>query len=273
MRALIAHTRRSIEAEFGDIDPAMSHAALDHASQVARYADIQRRYSAAAETHRLWRDIFTGLGFNAAEVFHDRLHLRLQPHQNPDRAVPRSRFTSTVAFHRDTWGSNLYAQVNWWAPVWPITAGRSVALYPGLWARPLANTSRDYDLAATIERGRKEGRTALAADDLIPHLKQDVSGEETRAVVIEPGDMLLFSGAHAHAGVPNRTGLTRISLETRTLWLPDVKAGRSAPNIDGEAAWMAPGWFRRPSDGARLCEVLGVDHLAPYDGHGRSLTG
>jgi hypothetical protein len=44
-------------------------------------------------------------------------------------------------FHRDTWGTNLYAQVNWWAPVYPITAGRTVALYPTLWSRPVANTS------------------------------------------------------------------------------------------------------------------------------------
>ena len=269
VRALVAHTKKRLEAEFGAIAPDLSHKALGHGEQVARYGDIQRRYAASPEVRALWGAVFTRLGFDPAGLFHDRLHLRFQPHQEPGRAYPRTRFTSTVAFHRDTWGSNFYAQVNWWAPVWPITAGRTMAIYPGLWRRRLANTSRNFDLAAVLERARSGGRTALSADDMIPHLVEELPGARACPVVIAPGDMLLFSGAHAHAGVPNRTGRTRISLETRTLWLPDVRHARCAPNVDGEAPWMAPGWFRRLADGERLSGLLGLGHLAPYDGHGR----
>jgi hypothetical protein len=270
---LVAFTRRRLVEAFAGIEPDLSHAVLSHDQQVARYGDIQRRFSACEQTRSLWAAVFGHLGFDPATIFHDRLYLRFQPHQEADRAYPRTRFTSTVAFHRDTWGSNLYAQVNWWAPVWPITAGRTVAIYPGLWRRPLANTTRSFDLAALLERSRTGGRTALSADDMIPHLADDVRDAPAFPVLIEPGDILLFSGAHAHAGVPNCTGRTRISLETRTLWLDDVRAGRCAPNIDGEAAWMAPGWFRRLADGERLSGVLGVDHLAAYDGHGRAVPG
>jgi hypothetical protein len=269
VRELIAATRQRLEAEFGAIEPELSHAALSHDEQVARYGDIQRRYSASADIRALWGKVFTRLGFDPTQVFHDRLHLRFQPHHDLERAYPRTRFTSTVAFHRDTWGSNCYAQVNWWAPVWPITAGRTVAIYPSLWARPLANTTKLFDLAAVLERARSGGRTALAADDMIPHLSEDVGDAPACPVVIEPGDMLVFSGAHAHAGVPNHTRRTRISLETRTLWLGDVRAGHSAPNVDGQAKWMSPGWFRRLADGKKLSSVLALDHLTPYDGHGR----
>ncbi|HKD55442.1 MAG TPA: hypothetical protein VKB72_14600, partial [Steroidobacteraceae bacterium] len=70
-------------------------------------------------------------------------------------------------------------------------------------------------------------------------------------------------GAHAHVGIPNHTDLTRISLETRTVSISDVQAQRGAPNVDGEARWVAPGLFRRLSDGAPLNAILGCGRLVP----------
>jgi hypothetical protein len=83
--------------------------------------------------------------------------------------------------------------------------------------------------------------------------------------VIQPGSLIAFSAAHAHAGVPNETGLTRISLETRTLFLPDFCAGRGAPDVDGHAPWMSPGLFRRVTDGVKLPEVISVQELEPFE--------
>ena len=72
-------------------------------------------------------------------------------------------------------------------------------------------------------------------------------------VAIEPGDLLCFSGAHLHAGVPNHTGVARFSIETRTVDADDVAAGRGAPNVDGAAPRVAREWFRRVADHAPLC--------------------
>ncbi|MFC2255044.1 hypothetical protein ACETRX_36125 [Labrys portucalensis] len=115
-----------------------------------------------------------------------------------------------------------------------------------------------------LARARIAGRHAVDADDAIPHLSGAVDVGAVEPVVVEPGEVIAFSSAHAHAGVPNSTDFTRISLETRTLWIEDVAAGRGAPNVDGDAPWMAPGWFRRVSDGARLTELLGLNALEPY---------
>jgi len=192
------------------------------------------------------------------------LHLRFQPHREPEQLTPRARTTATIAFHRDTWGSNLYAQTNWWAPVYPVTAGRTFALYPGLWQRPLLNSSVTFDMRAILQRSHQDGRNAVDADEAIPHLLEAIDSQEGIAVEIEPGSLIAFSGAHAHAGVGNSTGLTRISFETRSVLIADVMAGLGAPNIDGYAPWQTPGLFRRMSDGKRLSEILGCGVIERY---------
>ena len=64
-------------------------------------------------------------------------------------------------------------------------------------------------------------------------------------MVIEPGDLLCFSGAHLHVGVPNSTGVARFSVETRTVDAEDAATRTGAPNVDGAAAEEHPEWFRR----------------------------
>jgi ectoine hydroxylase-related dioxygenase (phytanoyl-CoA dioxygenase family) len=51
-----------------------------------------------------------------------------------------------------------------------------------------------------------------------------VDADDGVPVVIDPGEIIAFSSAHAHAGVANHTGLTRVSLETRTVSIADVRA-------------------------------------------------
>jgi hypothetical protein len=93
-----------------------------------------------------------------------------------------------------------------------------------------------------------------------------VDAEGGVPVVIEPGEIIAFSSAHAHVGVPNHTGLTRVSLETRTVSIADVRAGRGAPDVDSRGRWAAPGMFHRLSDGRVLNELLGCEPLIPYAG-------
>lgn len=54
-----------------------------------------------------------------------------------------------------------------------------------------------------------------------------------RSAPPEPGELLAFSAAHLHAGIADDSGLSRLSLDTRTVWLRDVEDGRGAPDVDG----------------------------------------
>ncbi|PTT99783.1 hypothetical protein DBR45_26125, partial [Pseudomonas sp. HMWF031] len=104
---------------------------------------------------------------------------------------------------------------------------------------------------------------AVDADEAIPHLLEAIDPQQGIAVELAPGSLIAFSGAHAHAGVGNCTGLTRISFETRSLLIDDVRAGVGAPNVDGHAPWRTPGLFRRMSDRKRLDEILGCGFIEP----------
>lgn len=264
MTALVEFTRAFLEDALHPWPPQHIHRHLNHEQQTVLFATCQNEFARSAEMQRLWQAVIEQLGLNPESLACDRLHLRFQPHREPEQFTPRARTTATIAFHRDTWGSNMYAQTNWWAPVYPVTAGRTFALYPGLWQRPLLNSSVTFDMRAILQRSHQAGRNAVDADEAIPHLLEVIDSEEGIAVEIDPGSLIAFSGAHAHAGVGNSTGLTRISFETRSVLIADVVAGLGAPNIDGFAPWQTPGLFRRMSDGERLNEILGCGVIERY---------
>lgn len=264
MTALVALTRAWLEDALHPWAPPEIHRYLSHDEQTLRFAQCQNAFARSKEVREHWRAVVESLGLAPDALACDRLHLRFQPHREPRQSTPRARTTATIAFHRDTWGSNLYAQTNWWAPIYPITTGRTFALYPHLWQQTLRNCSADFDMRAILERSHRDGRNAVDADEAIPHLLEAIDPQQGVAVDIAPGSLIAFSGAHAHAGVGNNTGLTRISFETRSVLIDDVLAGLGAPNIDGHAPWRTPGLFHRMSDTRRLNDILGCGFIEPY---------
>jgi len=263
MQALVAFAQAFLAEQCAPHEPATIHRHLDRDALAQRLDAVQRTFSNMPEAKALWRALFEAVGFDADETVRDRLILRFQPPIPRDGEPHRARSTATVGFHRDSWGTNLYAQVNWWAPVYPITAGRTFAFLPELFDRPLPNDSADFDLAAVMDRVRSAGAGG-ERPKMAPRPLEQIDPADGLPVVIDPGEIIAFSAQHAHVGVPNRTDLTRISLETRTLRLSDQRAGRGAPNVDGRARWIAYGLFRRLSDGALLKDILGVDALEPF---------
>ncbi|MDB6142184.1 MAG: hypothetical protein JWP80_1228 [Pseudomonas sp.] len=261
MAELVNFTQGFLQDAMFPHHPTRIHRLWSPAQQAEHFTRYQRDFHQAQEVQRLWATLMQSLGLDLTGLACDRLHLRFQP---PRFDSSRARATATIAFHRDTWGSNLYAQTNWWAPIYPINAERTFAMYPQLWDRALLNSSAEFDLPALLERSRAGGRNSVDADQAIPHLLEPVDVSQAQPVVIDPGSIIAFSGAHAHAGVANHTDLTRISFETRTLWIDDLRRGRGAPNVDGHARWMAPGFFQRMSDGQRLNALLGCGYVAPF---------
>ena len=265
MQAIIAASRSHAEACLALLHPTRAHNDLSREALVDTFGAYRRDYHKNAAIQALWSDLFAALGFDLDNIARDRTLARVQvpfeqsPNHNSDLV------TAPLAFHRDTWGSNVYAQVNWWAPIYPITAERTMQMFPDLWDRPLKNTSGAFDLLDVVEAQQKSGRRQKTPDDHIPHLAEDDIQSTPQPVIIEPGDIIAFSGAHAHGSVPNSTDTARLSLETRTVAIDDVRAGRGAPNLDGHAKWMAPGWFTRISDGAALNDVLGMPKFVEND--------
>ena len=205
--------------------------------------ELRDRFRGDSRVDRLMRSALEQVGVGAARTYWDPPRLRIVP-PTSERGV------GTIGFHRDTWGSNVLAQTNWWLPLRPLTGERTIAFYPEYWSKPIANTSAEWDLAAIRER-RRAGEPI---DDLpiVPTPSEPVdTGSELR-IVVEPGDLLCFSGAHLHASVPNTSAEARVSVELRTVNRDDLERSRGAPDLDGCAPVIPYYWFRSMLDGEPL---------------------
>ena len=206
-------------------------------------AEYQERFRKDPRCERLLRSALEQVGVVAARTYWDSVYLRIVP-PTAERSI------GTIGFHRDTWSSNVLQQTNWWLPLRPLSEERTIAFYPGYWSKPIANTRADWDLAEIRERRRAGEPT----EDLpiVPEPTEPVATASELRMVIEPGDLLCFSGAHLHASVPNHSDRTRVSAELRTVNLDDLREGRGAPDLDGQAPHVPLEWFRSMEDGSPL---------------------
>ena len=243
MAGLVARAGAMAEAAFAPHPPPLAQSSFAPEEFLARAAVLRRSFMRDPESRVALRAVIESLGLAPASTYADRLILRLQPSGD----THSGRRVRDLPPHRDTWGSNLMAQINLWGPVFPLDPGATMVIWPTLFARPVPNTSASWDLVRL--------REAPGRHPLLPELRGSLDdGAPEVPIVIAPGDLLCFSGAHLHASRPNRTGRVRVSVDTRTLDLTDLEAGRGAVNVDGRAPHVAREWFHRMSDGAGLAE-------------------
>ncbi len=240
MVALAAQARAMAAGAFAPHAPPEAQASLDAAEFRTRAAALRRAFMRDARVRASFRAVIESLALDPAATYADRLILRLQP----GAATHRGRRMRDLPAHRDTWGSNVMAQINLWGPVFPVEAGATMVIWPALFDRAVPNTSAEWDL----ERLREDpGRYPL-----LPECRAPLDDAAAVPVLIDPGDLLCFSGAHLHASRPNRTGRTRLSLDTRIVDQDDARAERGPANVDGRAPRVVHEWFRSVATGERL---------------------
>lgn len=240
---LVARLRDLAQAELG-CDPGETHRHYpEPAAQAAAAQALRDAVGRDAPARGLLQEGLHEVGVDLDATFGDVLKLRLQP----PAADQDSALVAPLAAHRDTWGSNVMAQANWWAPVLPVTANRTMALFPHLFRAAVANDSASWDLEDFLA-ARRAGRPY----PMLPRATESPAWATAVPLVIAPGDLLCFSGAHLHASVPNTTDLTRLSMEWRTVNGSDARAGRGAPDVDHAAPWVCHHWFTSLKTGTRL---------------------
>lgn len=245
VRALVERLAGHCRAHLGD-DPESVHERCPEAEVNELAETLRRAVMDDPGTAEALNAALEAVGMDLERTFGDGLKQRVQ------MADSRSgkRMVSPLRAHRDTWGTNVMAQVNWWAPVFPTTPERTIALYPAYFGAPVANDSEGWDFRELLRRLRAEGPDPDYP--LLPLADAEPPRETALPISLVPGDLMCFSGAHLHASVPNTTGRTRLSFETRTVNAADVAAGRGAPNVDGAALRTTYQLFRRLTDGEKL---------------------
>jgi hypothetical protein len=241
----------------GDFHPSEAYRHFEKADFVAIVEPLQRKFTNDETARNLFRRALDECGVDLPRTYWDWFPLRIQPGETSHDSMS----TAGLHAHRDSWYSNMYAQTNWWAPIYPLEAERAVAFHPIYYDRPVANNSDGWDLqefrAARAEVRARNGSTEEvrnAYPAIRPTEPIDTSSE--LVFVIEPGDLLNFSLAHLHESIPNSTDRARFSTEIRTLHLDDVMARTGAPNVDSRSTGDAFGDFFHMTDNQRIVDAM-----------------
>lgn len=219
-----------IDEAFSGRDPELAQFDLRVDEYAAILSTLKPRFIHHSESKRFLQLLIHERGCDLSTTYFDVPRLRT--------STSHGYLTTGIAYawhpHRDTWYSAPQAQINYWMPVYEISAGNAMAFHPEYFDRPVANNSEIYNYylwnathrAAAASNVRGEARP-------LPGPTEPVDLSSSTVFVTQVGGMLEFSGQHLHSSVPNTTGRTRFSIDFRTVDIEDIRAGRGANNVDG----------------------------------------
>jgi hypothetical protein len=245
MHDLVDCLREITQREVGLSDPCLAESILKSEEFRHRASSARQIVRENDDVARLYKKVLLEVGVDLSAVFYDHFKLRFQPSDD----ASKTRYMRDLPAHRDTWGSNIHAQINWWAPVWPVTADRTIGIFPALWNVPVPNVSAEWSYRELIQRLKGDKSTRYP---MLPQCLDPPSPNEAEPIVIHPGDIMAFSGAHLHCSMPNQSGLVRVSTETRTVSAHDLLYSRSAKNVDCGASFSHFDWFHHIETGDSL---------------------
>ena len=177
----------------------------------------------------LLRSIIEEVGFPLEDTHTDLLRVRT--------AFPLNHLNTGIAFafpwHRDTWYSAPAQQINWWLPIFEVCKTNAMKFDFARFAAPVENTSSGFDYYA-INQDRLKTATQTRVETQSRPEAPNHSPDIYSTFLVQPGSVLLFSGTHLHATIPNQSGRTRFSIDFRTVDRRDVVQGIGAPIVDAE---------------------------------------
>ncbi len=253
---LCEFARELVEAAFDPYDPRkiQDYFAVERCVEIL--ADLKPRFIHHARSKELIQDLLAERGCNLDKTYFDVPRLRT--------AFPSSYLSSGIAYafhpHRDTWYSAPFSQINWWMPIYGICSENSMAFHPRYWAEAVQNNSETYNYYEWNRNSRQSASQYVKSDTREqPRPQMSLAPDPQLRVVAQVGGVMLFSAAQLHSTVPNTCGVTRYSIDFRTVHLDDVWNKCGAPNVDSAATGTTLRDYIRAADFAPLPdEVVGL---------------
>lgn len=248
MSELVSYSDKHLREALDGRDPTTAQQHFSREAFIERTGKVQTAFRTSEAPKTMFFRALKACGVDLNETYYDHFPMRVVPYSDQHQGALRA----AIGHHRDTWGSNIQSQINWWAPLYPLEEERTIAFYPRYWDRYLANNTSTWsfdDYLATRKRTPIERQVNYPS---APHPTEAVDESDVVKVVLQPGDILNFSSAHLHASVVNITNATRFSVEMRTINRQDLRLGREAPNQDNAAATPMYSWFRSILDKSPL---------------------
>jgi hypothetical protein len=244
---------RLIEEAFHPLDPLRAQFAMPVEQFVSIVAPLKPRFIHHPDTKGLTRALIEEIGCDPQDTYIDVPRLRVVTHGG--------YLTSGVGYahhpHRDVWYSAPASQINWWIPIYSVESENSMAFHPRYWSEAIDNDSHEFDYYRWNRDGRANAAAHIKSDTRRqPKPQQPLELQPELRVITEPGGMLLFSAAQLHSTVPNTSGVTRFSIDFRTVSLRDVIEGRGAPIVDSHCTGTSLRDFVRAADSSPMPEEV-----------------
>jgi hypothetical protein len=229
---LCKFARELVERAFQPNDPRTVHKNIPVEQCVEILAELKPRFIHHARSKELIQGVLAERGCNLEQTYFDVPRLRT--------AYPSNYLDSGIAYafhpHRDTWYSAPFSQINWWMPIYEIVPENSMAFHSRYWDEALPNSSNTYNYYAWNRMYRQSAAQQVKSDVRVqPRPQVPMHPDPQLRVLANVGGMIVFSAAQLHSTVPNICGLTRYSIDFRTVHLDDVWNKCGAPNIDSAA--------------------------------------
>jgi hypothetical protein len=258
-KELCAFARSLIEQAFAPRDPRTAQREMPVADFAELLGKLKPAFIHHEESKRLVRALLVELGCDPELTYFDVPRLR--------SSTSDGYLTTGIAYawhpHRDTWYSAPAFQLNWWLPVYEITTDNAMAFHTQYFDRAVANTSAGYNYYEWNQAHRGSHVTEYQKVDPrpLPKPTETVELEPQLRLLPAVGGVIVFSGAQLHSSVPNTSGVTRYSIDLRTVHVGDARARRGAKNVDSACTGTTMRDYLRVSDLSRVPD----DVIALYD--------
>ena len=228
-RVFVQHARDAIASAFEGLDPLTAQRSIDVEDFVDRFAPLKTTFIHDPRSRLCIRAILEEWGFDPEDTYIDVPRLRV--------ATSDGYLTSGVAYahhaHRDTWYSAPLSQLNWWMPIFDYASSAGMAFHPRYWSKPVRNGSSTFDYYRWNAEGRAVAKQHIRTDTRVqPRAEEMVELAPELRVVVRSGGLVVFSGAQLHSTCKNDSGMSRWSVDFRTVSLSDLIGRRGAPNLD-----------------------------------------
>ena len=245
----VEYTRDELAELLRPHDPEHAHEYIDTADMAKLLGTWKPRFIHSDRSKKLVRAVIEEAGFPAVDTHYDL--------PKPRTSFPVGHLTTGVAFafpwHRDAWYSAPAQQINWWLPIFPIREDNAMSFDLAGFDRAVPNTSDGFDYYQN-NASRRATATGVTREVQARPGAIDHQPDHELIVLPAPGQVLLFSGAQLHKSIPNTSGRARFSVDFRTVYVPDLMAGRGAPLVDVRCTGTAIRDFLNVADESSFAE-------------------
>jgi hypothetical protein len=221
--------RELIQEAFGGLDPCRAQYSLPVEEYAGVLGKLKPHFIHHPRSKEHLRTIFEDMGCNPSKTYFEVPKMR--------SSTSDGYLTAGIAYawhpHRDTWYSAPPCQINWWIPIYEIASENAMAFHPRYWTEPVANTSNEYNYYQWNKCHRVNVTQYVKEDPRpLPRATEPLELEPQIRLVCPVGGIILFSGAQMHSSVPNTSGVTRFSVDFRSVHIDDLVERNGAPNLD-----------------------------------------